>query len=210
MSSFKGHIDTIPPSIMLLMVIGLAVFVTSVVTGKTHEDAAQEGAPIFVARDLEKTGAGVTKHLDNDSAIKDLRPYAKEAVRHYNAGIEAHQHGFFVEAIAEYKAAIEADNRMGEAYCNLGVIYGGQHKFDDALACFEKASELMPTSALTLNGLADVLSKMGRTEAAIIKWRRVIEIDPNFKSAYVALAKALKETGHSDEAQKVLDAAPKS
>jgi tetratricopeptide (TPR) repeat protein len=203
MSSFKGSICPIPPSFGLLIVIGLAVLVTTVATGKV-----EEGSPaIMSARELADSSTDAQKSSDA-ATIKDHRPYAKEAVGHYNKGIELHEHGFLSQAVTEYKAAIESDNRMGEAYSNLGVIYGAQRKYDNALECFEKASVLMPKSAVSLNGSANVLYKMGRVEEAIKKWRRVIEIDPTFKYAYADLAKALKETGHSDEAQQVLDAEP--
>jgi tetratricopeptide (TPR) repeat protein len=202
MSSFKGHIDQFPPAVYLLIVIGIAVLVTTIVTGKPTGERALQGdqrSPVILSpQDTKET-----------ATIKDHRPYAKDAVNHYNAGVEAHQHGFVSRAVTEYKAAIEADNRMEEAYSNLGVIYAAQHSYDKALECFQRALQLVPNRSTTLNGLGSILYGMGRVDEAIEKWRRVIEIDPNFKAAYYNLAKALKETGHGDEAQKVLDAEPK-
>jgi tetratricopeptide (TPR) repeat protein len=142
-------------------------------------------------------------------AIKDLRPYSKEAVSHYNQALEAHQQGFLNHAISEYKAAIQADNRMEEAYDNLGVIYSAQHNYDEAIDCFQKALLVRPNSTVSLCGLGNAFYATGKIDQAIAKWRRVIEIDPNFKSAYHNLARALKETGHDEEAKKVLDSEPK-
>src|SRR5277367_4521379 len=86
-------------------------------------------------------------------AIKDRHPYAKEAVEHYNKAVKLHENGFVNQAVIEYESAIAADNRMEEAYCNVGVIYSAQHKYDKALDCFQKALSLVPDRVVCLNGL---------------------------------------------------------
>jgi tetratricopeptide (TPR) repeat protein len=159
---------------------------------------------------IDEAFAKSEQDIKETATITDHRPYAKDAITHYNSAIDLHEHGFLSQAVTEYKAAIEADNRMDEAYSNLGVIYTAQHSYDKALECFQKAFLLKPNRATTLNGLGSALYGLGRVDEAIAKWRRAIEIDPNFQSAYFNLAKALKETGHIDEAQRVLNAEPKN
>ncbi|MBI4534612.1 MAG: tetratricopeptide repeat protein, partial [Candidatus Melainabacteria bacterium] len=122
----------------------------------------------------------------------DNKPYSDDAVRHYNRGVELHQSGFLNQAISEYKAAIDADNRMEEAYSNLGLIYAAQRNYSKAIEAFNKALSLKPARPTTLNGLGTVLYAKGRLSEAMEKWKQAIAIDPQFASAYFNMGNALE------------------
>ncbi len=118
--------------------------------------------------------------------------YADEAVKHYNRGVEYHQNGSLNQAIQEYKAAIEADGRLAEAYSNLGAVYLAQKSYAKAAEAFNKALALKPDRPTTLNGLGNALYARGLAAEAKDKWAKAIEIDPNFASAYYNLGNALE------------------
>lgn len=126
------------------------------------------------------------------TAGAENRPYAEEAFKHYNRGVELHQAGFLNQAIAEYKSAIEADNRMEEAWSNLGGIYAAQRSYPKAMEAFEKALQLKPDRPTTLNGYGTVLYARGKTAEAKEKWKQAVQIEPGFASAYYNMGNALE------------------
>ncbi len=122
----------------------------------------------------------------------DTKPYAEDAFKHYNRGVELHQAGFLNQAIAEYKGAIEADSRMEEAWSNLGGIYAAQRSYPKAMEAFEKALQLKPDRPTTLNGYGTVLYARGKTAEAKEKWKQAVQIEPGFASAYYNMGNALE------------------
>jgi len=113
-----------------------------------------------------------------------------EAVDHYNAAVRAHLNGKLTEAITEYKAAIEADGKIAEAYSNLGLIYNQLHKYDLAMVEFHKALALSPKDAITYNGIGAAMRAKNNLLAAIKNWQTAITLDPNLASAHYNLGTA--------------------
>lgn len=120
----------------------------------------------------------------SDDAQDKKGAYSVEAIKHYNRGVELQQTGYLTLAIKSYLSAIEADNRIEEAYTNLGLIYLAQKSFSKAQEAFTKALELKPNTLNSLNGLGSILYAKGKTEEAMEKWKKTLEIDPNFASAH--------------------------
>jgi len=120
------------------------------------------------------------------------RTYNEDALKHYNRGVELHQSGFLNQAIAEYRAAIEADDRMEEGWSNLGGIYAAQKSYTKAIEAFQKALILKPDRPTTLNGYGTVLYAKGRIEDAKEKWLQATQVDPKFASAYYNMGTALE------------------
>ncbi len=145
------------------------------------------------------TGSG-TKAGGSRADDLTKRPYSEEAVKHYNRGVELHQSGFLNQAIAEYRAAIEADDRMEEAWSNLGNIYAAQKSFTKSSEALQKALSLKPDRPTTLNVYGTVLYARGKVEEAKEKWRQAIKIDPKFASAYHNLGNALEYEHKTGEA----------
>jgi len=146
--------------------------------------------------------AAVGKAPDAAPNSNDKKPYAKEAVEHYNRGIELHTSGFMSQAISEYRAAIEADPRMEEAFSNLGVIYAAQHNYAKAKDAFTEALKLKPNRPTTLNGLGTVLYAQHKFDEAKDKWLQAVTIDPNFSSAYYNMGNAYESENKLQEAKK--------
>jgi len=99
-------------------------------------------------------------------AAEVARPYAKEAVQHYNEAVRLHQSGFLSQAESEYKAAIEADGRMEQAWSNLGVVYIAQKDLEAARNALRKSIFLNPNQSLNFKRYAQVLDAMGEHKAA--------------------------------------------
>ena len=115
---------------------------------------------------------------------KPKKSARREAIEHYNKGVELHKQGQFNRAIAEYKEAIQANPKLEQAYSNLGLLYTAQKNWTKAMESFEKALEIKPDRTTSLNGLGSVLFAMKKPEEALEKWKRVVELNPKFESAY--------------------------
>lgn len=148
-----------------------------------------------------------------DAPKTKKKQYADEAVKHYNRGVEFHQNGSLNQAIQEYKAAIEADGRLAEAYSNLGAVYLAQKSYTKAAEAFNKALALKPDKPTTLNGLGNALYARGQAAEAKDKWAKAIEIDPKFASAYYNMGNALEsekdEKAALGEYMKAIEVSPK-
>jgi len=153
------------------MRLGLSVVIVLLATCFAHCSLAADSTPTAIA-------------------TRDVQPYVAEAIKHYNRGVELHQAGFLNEAIVEYKAAIAADNRLEEAYSNLGVIYAAQRNYPKAKDAFSEALKLKPNRPTTLNGLGTVLYAQGQIEEATEKWKEALAVDPRFSSAYYNMGNA--------------------
>lgn len=129
----------------------------------------------------ETTDKADTTKVEVKPTAKELR---KQAVKHYNQGVELHKKGHFNKAILEYKEAINANPKLEQAYSNLGLIYTAQKSWNKAMEAFEKALEIKPDRATSLNGLGSVLLALKKPEQAMEKWEKAISINPNFESAY--------------------------
>ena len=137
---------------------------------------------------------------DNSKKIKSTA-YADAAVRHFNHGSELHQAGFLNQAIGEYKEAIAADNRIEEAYSNLGIVYTTQHNYPKAKEAFQEALRLRPNRPTTLNGLGTVLYAEGKTTEAMQKWEEALVADPKFASAYYNMGNAYEGQKNAEKAR---------
>ena len=143
--------------------------------------------------DTSQTAAAIKlKSQKAHAGGKDYFPpkFADDAVDHYNAAVRAHLSGKLTEAITEYQAAIEADEKIGEAYSNLGLIYNQLHKYDQAMVEFHKALAINPKDAITYNGIGAAMRAKNNLLAAIKNWQTAIVLDPNLASAHYNLGTA--------------------
>ena len=148
----------------------------------------------------EKKSKGEAAPKAASPAVNDKKPYAEDAIKHYNRGVELHQSGFLNQAITEYKAAIEADGRMEEAFSNLGVIYAAQRNYPRAREAFTTALSLKPKRPTTLNGLGTVLYAQGHIKEAKEKWLQALAVDPGFASAFYNIGNACESEKNFPEA----------
>lgn len=103
------------------------------------------------------------------------------------------------EAFRNYEKALALDPNLASAHFNLAVTLAQAGNYTEAEAHYRKALSGRPT-AQTRNGLGFVLSQQGKTDEAIIEFRKAIEADESFTPAYNNLAQALAADGQLDEA----------
>lgn len=92
----------------------------------------------------------------------------------------------------------------GRAWSNLGLSYFKAGRFDSAVACLQRAIELLPTYALArataYANLANVRFAQGRYSESITHLSEALRLNPYNADAHNDLACALKQVGDREQA----------
>src|SRR6185436_14921784 len=99
------------------------------------------------------------------------------------------------------------------AHVWLGLSLAGQRRLDDSLPALERAVALRPTFAAGWLRLGDAKEARARESGAgvaaarlatIADYRRALAVEPSTTDAYVALARALRESGDDAAAREAV------
>jgi len=108
------------------------------------------------------------------------------------------------EAFAAYGKALELDPACPSAHFNLAVAFVQMGALDRAESHYRQALPGRPT-AETHNGLGYVLAQQDRTDEAVRKFEKAIELDAAYTPAYNNLADALARGGKFTEAEAIYE-----
>ena len=123
---------------------------------------------------------------------------------HNQIGIIAFGRQDFDTAIRELSRAVEIDPKFTLPYNQLGYAYRAQGKLAEAEKTFQKYAELLPDDPNPHDSYAELLMRMGRFDESIGRYRKALQIDPHFLSAYVGIANDQIYLGKGDEARATL------
>lgn len=115
----------------------------------------------------------------------------------------------FDEAIDVYvRAEYYVDDSIGaKEYNDLGIACIDRGKLELAIACFQKAIYIQPTSASAHCNLGNTLLQQQNFKEAIISFQEALSIDPSFVEVYYNLGLALTKVNKLDEAIACFEAA---
>lgn len=94
---------------------------------------------------------------------------------------------------------IELDDKMPEAWNNLGFLHHSVNKTERALECFQRAIDLRPETAEFWNNIATIYVNAGQPEKALERTARAIDLDPEQVDPHWNSALALLELGRWEE-----------
>lgn len=108
-------------------------------------------------------------------------------------------------AVEHYRQAISLKPDLGRVHRRLGFILSQRGKYDLAANHLFEAFQLQPDTftAQERYKLGQTLETQNKPARAIVCYRSVIELQPNFKAAYKSLADLLLEQGKDERAIKV-------
>lgn len=116
------------------------------------------------------------------------------------AALQAQQAGNLVEAEAGYRKFLEAEPRNVEVLANLGVVYAGLGRYDDAVGAYKRALEVSHLSAPIRMNLALAYYKAARCAEALPELTFVLESSPGMYNALVLAADCHVQLGSFDKA----------
>jgi protein O-GlcNAc transferase len=104
------------------------------------------------------------------------------------------------DALPALQKATEFLPDDAEAYNNLGIALRDIGRFDDSVACYQRALMIKSNFAEAYNNLGVVLQDLRRLNDAVANCRQALKIKPDFAGAYLNLGNALQELGQLEEA----------
>lgn len=84
------------------------------------------------------------------------------------------------KAIVEFEKAIAIDQNFAPAYNSLGYAYIQKENYEAAEKSFKHYISLIPQEANPHDSIADLYTKMGRHDEAIVHYKKAIELNPKF------------------------------
>jgi tetratricopeptide (TPR) repeat protein len=124
-----------------------------------------------------------------------LEPGLAEA--HFDLGIIRQSQHQPAAAIREFRLAVQFDPALLQAHCALGSSLGDA---TEAEAEFRKALSVNPQLVCALDGVAQVLAKERRFDAAMDYWQQALRIQPDAVDLQLALATATYKAAKAREA----------
>jgi tetratricopeptide (TPR) repeat protein len=117
-----------------------------------------------------------------------------------NLGNVLRDRGSLVEAIAQYRKALDLKPDYTEGHNDLGNALSEQEAVAEAIAQYRKALDLQPNFARAYYNLGNALIKQRAVAEAIAQYRKALSIQPRFADAQFNLGLALFQNGETKEA----------
>jgi serine/threonine protein kinase/tetratricopeptide (TPR) repeat protein len=117
--------------------------------------------------------ADYAKAVDSYRRVTDLDP--KNPFAYINIGAILLQTGRFQEAIDPLQKSLQI-NPDGQGYSNLGIAYFYLKQYDQAIAAYEKAVQLVPNSDMFVGNLAEAYFLAGQKDRATSTFESAISL----------------------------------
>jgi len=153
------------------------------------------------ARVYDAVGAWFAEKRDLTCAVAAfkhaLRLEPKSAEAHFDLGLVRQSQEMPDEAISEFRLALQYDPRLLQARCALGSSLTDPAEAESE---FSKALAVNPQLVCALDGMAQVLMKEGRYDAAMDSWRQALRVQPDAPDLQLALATATYKAAKTRQA----------
>lgn len=113
---------------------------------------------------------------------------AAESFEMYDQADDLMRKGKFAEALAEWKAVVEADPDDEGARNGLALSLAKNGDYDEAVQNFRKAAELNPRFVDVYVNWGDLMQQLGNRDQAIALWQKAVEVSPDYAKAHYRLA----------------------
>ena len=183
-----------------LLSVGALAVAQLPVTCKPPRSAANPPAGTSPAKGYDAIGVWFAEKGDLKCAVASfkqalrLEPHLAEA--HFDLGLVQQSQQQTLAAINEFRLALQYDPALLQAHCALGSSLGDPA---EAEAEFRKALTQSPQLVCALDGMAQVLVKERRYDAAVNYWRQAVRIQTDAPDLQVALATAIYKAAKDRE-----------
>jgi tetratricopeptide (TPR) repeat protein len=130
---------------------------------------------------------------------------SQDAIVRNNQGVAAYQAGRPLEALREFKAALDLDPWFTQALENLRQVDQESGAYRRAIEAYGKALEACPDDVQAITGLAEALTLLGRDGEAEAQLRRALKLAPAFSPARVCLGLLYLRADRREEARAELE-----
>ncbi len=119
---------------------------------------------------------------------------------HFTAGNLLEKQGNYLQAIGQYRKAIELNASFGAAYSRLGLCYTKTGQYDQAVKALQQAVKLQPPSAQIWNNLGFAWMAQRDYRKAEECLTRALQVNSRFARARLNLAIALVQQNRDIDA----------
>jgi len=154
----------------------------------------------FNLKDSEEVAPGEIVRVYMKPEDMDALALRKRARLPYNNGLDLAARGSYLDAVAEFKRAIDLDPDFAEAIYNLGVTYQKLDAHERAVEQFDAAIDLRPGSADYHYAMGNSRFHLQQYDRAVREFDSALELNPNHLRAQYSLAMSLEKSGKTARA----------
>jgi tetratricopeptide (TPR) repeat protein len=183
----------------LLPIVNLVLFLSKLLTKQCVRGAC---IVVLIAGIFYNNFSMNDTHADSGGAgdpeitvSQESRTPGKDAIDHFNLGVDRQKQGDAVKAIEEYKNVLKLDPDNAEAHNNLGAIYKEQGDLDKAVEHYQFVLASNPGMDEVHNNLGVVFYLRGDHEEAVQEYRKALELNPDNLMCLVNLGLIYKAQG---------------
>ena len=136
-----------------------------------------------------------------DAIVSLLGMYPKDERTHMQLANYHNGQQNFADAIKHFGHATSINPNFAGAFNSLGYAYRSNDDLDGAKAAFARYVELIPDEANPYDSYAELLMEMGDYDESIENYRKALELDANFASAYAGISINESLKGNVEAAQ---------
>lgn len=135
------------------------------------------------------------------NALEKVRQNPNSAPNHVELGWSLFQKGQYNDALAEYKKAIDLDDKNYRAYYDLGLAYREVKKYDLAISTFQKALEIAPKSFEAHYDLGVVYQQTGKLDQALQEFQLAYKLNPGSTEIIYSMGQIYEQMNNIPEAK---------
>jgi len=142
---------------------------------------------------------------DNSSSIEEINPAIsyvqrrkQEALQHYSTASQFHLDEQYEEALAEYRKALELDDKLYAAWNNMGQLLMAQGNYADAVSAYQIASGIETTDPRPEYNIGLAYQKVGWAEDSFTHFENSLARDANYIPALRGVVRSAEMLGTGD------------
>jgi len=176
-----------------------AAFFRSVRQAEYNAANSSEGEQLYIRALIAGAENDQAAQLDAIRSLlgmfpKDERTHVQLA--NYHSGQQN-----FAEAVKHFGHATSINPEFASAFNSLGYAHRSNGDLDGAKAAFARYVELIPGEANPYDSYAELLMEMGEYDESIANYRKALDLDSFFLSAYAGISINESLKGNAEAAQ---------
>lgn len=137
--------------------------------------------------------------------VADKLQVFKSPERLHELGMEAMENEEYADAIEYFTWEVQKDKDATDAYYNLGEIYIGAGRYDEAIEIYRRVLEIDYLDEKANLGIVMSEIQLKKVDNALLELDRIIENDEDFTEAYLYRAVIYNLSGEKEKAAEDLD-----
>lgn len=160
---------------------------------------ATDGEQLYVRQLVAIAENDQAAQLEAVSSL--LSMYPKDERTHFALASYHNGQQNFADAVTHYEHATQINADFAPAWNALGYARRGLGDLEGAKEAFARYVELIPDEPNPYDSYAELLMEMGEYDESIANYRKALEIDPHFPSAYAGISINESLKGNPEAAQ---------